>query len=148
MHAEFRGQEPLHARIHEPPVQPRGDGALLDRVPGHHDALRPARRGVGQRLGDPREVGVGLLVGRVDEREPALLARRQERAERLEPVAGVDAEARVAAELAPERIGLRGLQFAERRAVVRAHQRRRDQRRAGVGARASPPAFSARTSSR
>ena len=75
-----------------------------------------------------------FLVGRVDEREPALLGRRQEGAERLEAVAAVHADARVAVEFVAQALGFSFLQFAERRAIAGAQQRRLDQRRARIGA--------------
>ena len=80
-----------------------------------------------------------LFVGRIDQREPAFFRRRQQGAERLEAVAAVHADARVMAELAAQRIGFRGLEFAERRAVLGAQQRGRDERRSGIGHDARSP---------
>ncbi len=135
MDAEFHGEHAAQAGIRQAPVKASDHRAELDRIPAGENALRPATGRSHQRIGDPREFGELLLIGRIDQREPALLARRQQCGQGLKAIPAVNGKARVTTEFLRQQLCLARLDVADRGMVARAQQRRGDAGRSGVDPR-------------
>ena len=134
MDGQLGDQQSVDSTGRQRGVKARRRRGALDRVPRRVDALRPALLGRGQRVGDLGELQLLCLVGRVDQRQPAPLLRRQQRLQRLVAVPQVDGKTTVMRELAAHGVGFPGRKLAQGRPVVRPHQHGRDAGRTRIEA--------------
>jgi hypothetical protein len=105
---------------------------ILDRIPAGEDAGRPFVERLCHLAGEALELA-RLLVGRIDEDEPAPLLCRDEGVQRRPAVEMEHLDLRVAPEAPRQDRPVLGVELDEHRPVLRPHQLAHDQRRARIG---------------